>query len=175
MFSSGRTAPLAGLAVLLCAAGCSSLPSHSVRTYRMGDTVQLGKLVYNVYDNRWLTHMGEGTGARIPRDRFFMVRVSVSNTGTEEILVPIMTITDDSGNAFEELDNGEHVPQWLGLLRPVRPGQSLQGNVVFDCSPRNYKLRLADDSEERTALVEIPLTFGAETPESPAPELPEKK
>ncbi len=172
MFSSGRI--LACLALLLCAAGCST-PSHSVNTYRMGDTVQLGKLVYNVYESRWLTHLGEGTAARIPRDRFFLVRMSISNAGSEEILVPAVTATDESGHTCRELENGESVPEWLGLLRPVRPGESLQGIVVFDCAPRNYKLRLADESEQRTALVDIPLTFGAEIPELPAPEFPEKK
>lgn len=170
----GYTALPVVLSMVLFSSGCST-DSYSVRTYRMGDTVQLGHLVYNVYDSQWHTHLGEGPAARIPENRFFLVRVSVSNSGNSEIMVPAMTVSDEDGNTYEELAEGAQVPQWLGLLRSVRPGETKQGNIVFDCSPRNYKLRVADESEQRTALVEIPLTFTSETPEIPTPELPERK
>ena len=48
-------------------------------------------------------------------------------------------------------------------------------DIVFDCPPRSYKLRVSDETENKAALVEIPLTFGSETPELPAPAIPEKK
>jgi hypothetical protein len=166
-------AVLAGLAALLYGVGCSPAPS-SARTFRMGEPVHLGSLAYNVYDTRWLTHLGEGIGARIPENRFFLVRVSISNAGPDEIVVPAMTLIDESGAALQELPGADHVPQWLGLVRTVKPGQSIQGNIVFDCSPRNYRLRIADENERHAALVEIPLDFTAETPESPITEVPER-
>ena len=103
------------------------------------------------------------------------MRVSITNSGPNEVIVPIMSVTDDSGKTYTELSNGDQVPQWIGYLRSIKPAESLQGNVVFDCSPRHYKMRLGDEGEQRAALVDIPLTFTAETPEIPVPELPEKK
>ena len=52
----------------------------------------------------------------------------------------------------------------VGCLRNVTPADFLQGNVVFDPPPPHYKLRVSDD-QNHAALVDIPLTFGAETPE----------
>lgn len=155
--------------------GCSPAPPDSVRTYRMGEKVQVGNLIYTIYDNQWLTHAGEGPSARIPEGRFFVVRVSVTNSGAGSAVVPPMTITDDNGKEFNELPNGDQVPQWLGLLRSVKPADSLQGNVVFDCEPRRYRLKVSDENEQSTALIDIPLTFGAETPQTASPELPEKQ
>lgn len=141
----------------------------------MGEKVQLGNLVYTVFESRWLTQLGEGPAARVPENRFFLVRVSVTNNGSGEAIVPVMSVTDESGAAYTELSNGDQVPDWMGLLRSVKPSESLQGNVVFDCSPRRYSLRLSDEGEQQAALVDIPLTFTAETPEIPMPELPAKK
>lgn len=137
--------------------------------------MQLGSLAYNVYDSQWMTQLGEQPAPRIPDQRFFLVRVSVSNSGTSDLIVPPMTITDENGASFSELSSGDQVPQWLGLLRHVKPGESLQGNVVFDCPPRRYKLSIHDETEERAALVDIPLTFTAETPQVPSPQIPERK
>jgi hypothetical protein len=160
---------------LIFGTGCASAPTYAVRTYRMGDRVQLGSLIYIVYDSQWLTHAGNGASARIPESRFFVVRVSITNSGAGNVNVPAMTVTDEDGKQYSELTNGDQVSQWLGFLRAVKPADSLQGNVVFDCPPRRYNLKISDETEQRTALIDIPLTFGSETPEIPSPELPEKK
>ncbi len=165
----------AALAVALAAPGCAPRPAAAVRTYAMGERIQLGSLIYNVFESRWLTQLGDGPAARVPENRFFLVRVSITNSGPKEVIVPILSVTDDGGNAFTELSNGDQVPQWIGYLRSIKPAESLQGNVVFDCSPRRYKIKLGDEGEQRAALVDIPLTFTAETPEIPVPDLPEKK
>lgn len=163
------------LAAALAAPGCAPKPDASVRTYPMGEKIQLGNLVYNVFESRWLTHAGDGPGARVPENRFFLVRVSITNSGPREAIVPIMSVADDAGNTFAELSNGDGVPDWVGYLRSIKPAESLQGNVVFDCSPRHYKIRVADEAEQRVAMVDIPLTFTAETPDIPLSQLPEKK
>lgn len=170
-----RALALAAFAAALAAPGCAPKPAIAVRTYTMGERIQLGSLIYNVFESRWLTHAGEGAGARVPENRFFLVRVSITNSGPREAIIPIMSVADDSGKLYTELSNGDQVPDWIGYLRSVKPAESLQGNVVFDCSPRHYKIRMGDESEQRAALVDIPLTFTAETPEIPVLELPEKK
>jgi hypothetical protein len=51
----------------------------------------------------------------------------------------------------------------------VKAAESAQGNVVFDAPPRHYKLKVTDETGDRTALIDIPLTFGSETPDIPTP------
>ena len=158
------------LTTLLIAAGCASDSRlKQVRTYGMGERIDMGKFVYNVFDTQWLTHIGEGPSARVPEQRFFLVRLSITNSGGAEATVPTLTILADSGQTYTELTNGEGVPQWTGFLKRIKPAETLQGNVVFDAPPAHYKLRIADESEQRAGLVDIPLTFGSETPEIPTP------
>jgi hypothetical protein len=152
--------------LLLTSCGEKTFP---VRTYGMGERVDLGHLVYTVFEVQWLTHIGEGPDARVPQHRFFLVRLSAVNGGPTEMLVPGLTLEDDAGNHYSEIDNGEGVPQWIKYLRSVRPADSVAGHVVFDAPPKHYKLRITDETGEKTALIDIPLSFGAETPETLTP------
>ncbi len=54
----------------------------------------------------------------------------------------------------------------IGALRTVRPAEAAQGMVAFDGPPRHYKLRGADEDDQQAALIDIPLSFGAEPPAS---------
>ena len=151
---------------LLLAAGCSGGPDKS-RTYAMGERVELGHIIYTVFETEWMTQIGSGLDARVPQNRFFRVRLSAANSGSADALVPNMSVVDDDGNAYTELTNGEGVPNWLGILRQVKPAEAAQGNVVFDAPPRRYKLRLTDENEQKAGFVDLPLSFNAETPELP--------
>jgi hypothetical protein len=161
-------AAAAGAAILL--ASCGAGEKFPVRTYAMGDKVTVGRLVYTVFETRWLPKLGEDPNARIPRQRFFLVRMSIVNGAGGEVLAPNLTIEDARGNSYGELSDGEGVPQWMGFLRRVRPADSAQGNVVFDVAPGRYKMRVMDESNERAALIDIPLSFISESPEIPETE-----
>lgn len=160
-------------AALLLASCGNEGKAYPVRTYNMGERVQLGHIVYQVFETQWMTHLGEGTDARVPQQRFFLVRLSAVNGAGGEITVPGFTIEDDNGKSYQEISDGTGVPQWVGYLRNVKPAESAQGNVLFDAPPRHYKMKITDEDGERTAYVDIPLNFGAETPEILSP--PEKK
>ena len=161
-----QSAGLGFLLLLTTSCGDNSIPPP--RTYPMGERVQLGRLIYTVFETQWFTHLGEGPNARVPQRRYMLLRVSITNSGASEVIVPGITLVDESGQTYNEVGNGEGVPQWIGLLRQVKPAESAQGNLLFDVAPQRYKLQIADEAEQRTALVEIPLTFGAETPDLPA-------
>jgi hypothetical protein len=166
---------LPGFASLALAAlvfgGCSSTPSKPpMSTYLLGEKVQLGRLSYTAFETQWLTHLGEGPAPRVPENRFFLVRMAVTNSGSQDVSVPPLVIQNDKGKTYDELSNGEGVPQWIGYLRTVKPANTLQGNVVFDAPAGHYKLKLADESNSVFGLVDIPLSFGAETPELPGAE-----
>lgn len=151
---------------LLTSCGDNGENSLPVRTYKMGERVTLGHIVYVVYETQWLTHIGEGVDARVPEHRFFLVRLSAVNGLGSEIIVPNFTIEDDNGKTYPELSSGEGVPQYIGYLRSVKPAESHQGNALFDAPPRHYKMRIADETGDKVAYVDIPLTFVSETPDA---------
>ena len=141
-----------------------------MRTYPLGTRVQVGSFLYTVFDTQWFTQLGEGLSARIPENRFFLIRLSVVNSGGKELTVPPFTLMDEDGNTYSELTNGDRIPMWAGVLRSIRQGETLQGNVAFDVPPRHYKLKVSDETEQKGAWIEIPLSFTPETPELPPAE-----
>ena len=157
-------------ALCLLLSGCDSGPrAQPISNYVMGEKVQLGHLSYTVFETQWLTHIGDPGTGRIPQNRFFLIRMSATNGGSNDAPVPNPTITDDKGKVYEEIPNGEGVPLWAGYLRIAKPTETVQGNFVFDAPAGHYKLKLADETSTKFALIDIPLTYGAETPEIVVP------
>jgi hypothetical protein len=60
--------PLLPLVAALLLAGCSS-SRVAPRTVSLGERVELGHIIYTVFDTQWLTHLGEGVDAKIPQNR----------------------------------------------------------------------------------------------------------
>jgi hypothetical protein len=164
------------ISILALAAGCSSGPPKP-HTYSLGERIELGHVVYTVLETQWMSQLGSGVDARVPQNRFFLVRLNASGSGVSETPVPAMAVVDDDGNSYPELTNGGDVPEWLGILREAKPAEALQGNVVFDAPARHYKLRIGDESEEKIAFVDLPLTFTSSTPElsMPATQQPDER
>lgn len=157
------------VAVLGLLSGCSAPAGPAVDNYLMGEKVRLGQLSYTVFDTRWLTHLGDPATGRVPQNRFLLIRFSAVNGGSSEATVPALAIQDDQGRTYDEIPNGDGVPQWAGYLRNVKPADSVQGNALFDAPPAHYKLKLSDEASPRIALIDIPLTFGAEAPDVAVP------
>src|SRR5919197_2059598 len=126
---------VAAAAAALSLAACSEDKAYPVRTYNMGERVDLGHIVYTVFETQWMTQIGEGPTARIPRNRFFLVRMSATNGHGTEIMVPSLSVEDDSGTSYPEVSRDVGAPHWGGFLRSVKAAESAQGNVVFDAPP----------------------------------------
>jgi len=159
------------LAVLLSAAFLVSCgdgeQTFPVRTYTMGERIALGQLNYQIFETQWLTHIGDGPDQRVPKNRFFLVRLSVTNSSGKDVIVPNFTIENDNGTSYPEMSEGDGVPQYIGYLRNLKTTGSVTGNALFDVPPRHYKLKIQDETGEKTAYVDIPLSFASETPDVP--------
>jgi hypothetical protein len=142
-------------------------PSH---TFAMGEKVEVGHLVYTAFETQWLPQIPQDPTPRVPQDRFFLIRISTVNGGGSDQVLPNLTILDDHGKTYEELRNGEGVPQWVGYLRQVKPADMIQGYVIFDAPPAHYKLRVVDETGEKAQLIDIPLSFGSESPDIALPQ-----
>jgi hypothetical protein len=155
---------------LLALSACSHDSPSPTRAYALGQKAEAGHLVYTAYEGQWLPQIGEGTSARVPQHRFFEIRLSATNTGAADAIVPNATLEDDSGHTYEELSDGNGVPSWLGFVRRAKAGETLLGMILFDVPPQHCTLRVSDESGERGALIDIPLSFSA-PPGMPAPDL----
>ncbi len=143
-------------------AGCSSNPGEPTKIFRMGEQAPAGSLIYTVYETEWKPQLGEGPGAKIPANRFLILRLSVTNSSNQNSGIPQMTLVDNAGKSYQELTEAPGVPKLLGIIRSVKPAQTEEGRVVFDAPPGAYKLRVTDDSgpgRERALLIEVPFEF----------------
>ena len=154
---------------MLVLSACTAKPKPP-RTFPLGDKITVGHLVYAAYETQWLPQIGRGPDARIPQSRFFLVRISITNSSGASITSPNLSIVDDNGNTYEELSDGTGVPQWIGYIRQINEGDTLQGNLVFDVPPRHYKLRVTDEDVQRASLIDLPLEFEP----AAAPDFPTK-
>jgi hypothetical protein len=142
-------------------AGCSSASSNSRPViYAAGDKATVGHLVYSITDTEMTQQLGDDAAtARTAQNRFFLVKVSVLNSGAEDQPIPAMTLVDDAGQDYTELADGTNVAQWLGVVRKVGPAQTEQGVVVFDAPAKHYRLRLSDPTDDREIAIDVPLDF----------------
>jgi hypothetical protein len=51
----------------------------------------------------------------------------------------------------------------------------VDGNAVFDAPPRHYKMKVFDETSDKAAYIDIPLSFVSETPDVPEAGGKEKK
>jgi hypothetical protein len=138
----------------------------------MGERVELAPLTYAVFEKDWLAQLGEGADARLPQNRFLTIRLAVTSGASSETYVPNLTLDDDAGGSCAESNNGDGVSHWLGYLRSIKPAETLQGSILFDCVPKHYRLKLISDTG-KAAYVEIPLSF--ENPSTGIDLLPKPK
>ena len=158
------------LASLLGVISCAVQKPAANRSFQPGERVTVGRLIYTVFDTQWLTQIGDGVEARVPQQRFFLVRIAVTNSGGERFVAPNLSVIDDHGTSYAELSDGQGVNQWIGYLRQLDPSDTLQGNLLFDVPPQHYKLRVSEADSPTAFLIDLPLDFtGIQMPEVAAP------
>ena len=153
----GRLALMASAFLALTACPDAKSAAES-RVYQMGERVDVGGVVYTVLESEWRANLGEGPDEVIPKNRFLVLRVTITNgTGTQANL-PFLTVESVKQEASMEIDNAKALPGWMGLIRIVQPAQTEEGKLVFDVAPGAYKLRVSSGSgdSEVTRLVEVP-------------------
>lgn len=161
---------LSGCALVGCAAlllsGCAQQQPARIE-FSMGERVPIGQMTYSVVESAWRTQLGESFRVRTPAQRFLLIKISVTNGTGKDVAIPLLTLEGTNGQTYRELENGEGVDNWFGLLRTISPGETQQGNIVFDAPLTSYKLRIpdvADPGLEKYATVQIPLRLDPDLP-----------
>jgi hypothetical protein len=155
--------------VLVLLAGFLTGCGHAEVTqadHPMGERLTLGPLTYNVIESNWYSQLGEGFKTRSAQQRFLAISISVTNGGGTDVGVPLLGLQDSQGKITTELDNGDGLTGWLGLLRNVGPAQTVEGKILFDVPLASYRLRLTDGGGpglEKYGWVTIPLRMDIDT------------
>jgi hypothetical protein len=145
---------------------------QSRAVFRMGEKMQVGPLIYNVMETKWTPQLGDILHSRVPKQRYLLIRMSVTNAGGKEAAVPFLTLEDNQGGTFQEEQSGEGVDGWLGFLRSIRPAETETGWIVFDVAPNSYNLRISantDGGEEQSLLIQIPFSIDSMNDAMPVP------
>jgi hypothetical protein len=127
----------------------------------MGDPAVAGSLTFTVLESKWQSQLEASPAPRLPERNFLLIRVTVTNSGGAEASIPFLKLVNESGDIFNEVENGTGVDDWLGMLRHIRPAQTEEGWILFDVPSNAYKLRITDGNieNERVTLVSIPLSM----------------
>lgn len=165
--------------LLLGLTGCSSDSANKLEQSRVvaaGEKAPAGHLTYSVLDSQILPQISEGETPRVPKERFIVVQIAVTNSGNTDANIPGVELESDSGTTYNELTDGNGVQGFLGVLRHVGPLQTTRGAIVFDAPAAHYRLRFADENAENEILADLPLTYAHEKVNSadvPAAVLPD--
>jgi hypothetical protein len=161
------------LALLAITAGCTSGGGQAgAKVQQMGERVQVGPLAYDVLEIEWHPMLG-GQQPKSTENRFAALRLSITNSGRQEVRLPLLQMVDDKGSSTMELTEVKGLEEWLGVFRTLKANETLQGRIAFELKPQDYRLRVTDAGEpeaEKTALVAIPLRFSSREPASTLPE-----
>jgi len=164
--------------------GCGQQAPVLKTEYQMGERVPVGTLTYNVIETAWRSQLGSDYKIRVPQQRFLLITISCTNGGGKEVSVPLLTLENESGQSYRELDDIESVDNPFGIFRNIGPAQTQQGRLLFDVPLSAYRLRLTDGGEpanEKYAWVKIDLHMDQDlsvdtpTPVAPTPMPPPKK
>ena len=150
--------------------GCASKQPATRLDYQMGEKVPFGKVTYNVIESVWRTQLGDQLNLRFPQQRFLLISISVTNSSGGDVSIPLFQVEGANGQAYRELEDGQGVDNWFGLLRTISPAQTQQGRIVFDVPLSSYRLRLTDGAEsgeEKYTWVQIPLRMDVDSDITP--------
>jgi hypothetical protein len=146
-------------------AGCKKATSEQIN-FQMGERVIATPLIYNVVQTVWRTQLGDLFKVRVPDHRYLLITLSATNGGGKPVSIPFFTLEGANREEYKELETGEGVDNWFGLLREIAPAETRQGNLAFDVPLASYRLRLTDGGEpgsERFVWVDIPLRMDTDT------------
>jgi hypothetical protein len=152
---------VAAVLAIVPTTGCQKAPTGQTN-FQAGEVAAAGPLIYNVVQTTWRTEYGDLLKKRIPQNRYLQITLSVTNKGSQSVSLPFFALDGDNQTSYKEVEDGNGVGNWFGVIREIGPGDTRQGNLIFDVPLKSYRLRLTDGgdpSSEKYIWVEIPLNL----------------
>ena len=154
------------MACMLSTAACNREAATVRSSFQSGEPIPAGPLLYNIVQTEWRTQLGDMLKLRTPQNRFLLITISAANKSRQPISIPFAVLEGENRKEYPEIENGESVDNWFGLIREISPGETRQGRLLFDVPLTSYRLRLTDGGEpgsERLLWVDIPLSLNSES------------
>lgn len=146
-----------------CSGGDSLQPKgDEIKVVPAGEKASVGHLTYSIVESQIMPRLGDDANPRIPRDRFILVQVAISNSSNADNPIPAMELLDDYGKTYSELTDGTGVSNWLGMIRHIGAGQTERGFVAFDAPAAHFRLKLSDETLNQEILADLPLSYSHE-------------
>jgi hypothetical protein len=159
-----RCIKIVTIAMMAVLAGCSSQEGGGAagggKTYLMGSPATVGPLSYTVLHSAWVDNVETVDGMATAKQHFLVLELSITNAGPEDAAAPLLFVADEKGKETMEEQKMTGSPNWLGLMRVIKPLETLSGKIVFDVPMANYKLKVTsggDPEKEVEAFVDVPL------------------
>jgi hypothetical protein len=162
-----RTAIIVALAALamFAVSGCSrKLSDADLPTFEMGSQASIGPLHFTALSTEWKDQIDAPNGPLVPKHRWLLINVTITNSGGQDASLPMLTLVDASGTEYKEEEKGDGVSNWLGLMRLLKPADTTQGSLIFDVPAGPYKLKVrsgGDPETEVAVYVKIPFQIDA--------------
>lgn len=159
-----RNMKIVTIALMAALAGCSSGGGGSQvgggKTYLLGSPAVVGPLTYTVLHSSWVDNVETADGIATAKQHFLVLELSITNGGPEDAAAPLLFVVDEKGKETMEEQKMAGSTNWLGLMRVVKPLETMSGKIIFDVPMANYKLKVTsggDPEKEVEAFVEVPL------------------
>ena len=153
------------LLAILTLGGCandsaSTAGNQEIRTVPAGEKGVVGHLSYSIIDSQVRPTLGDDpANQRVPKDRFMLVELSVTNSDNKDASIPAVELIDDAGKTYNELTDGAGIPSWLGMIRHVGSIQTERGYVAFDAPAAHYRVKVSGEDMDKEILLDLPLNY----------------
>jgi hypothetical protein len=146
------------LVALLLSACAQKAPPPQI--FQPGERVQVARVIYTVTDTKWLTQIGAGPDSKKPSNHYAVIHLTAVNSGGSDAYIPTLHLEAADGRTIPEVSDAPGLDNWIGVVRRIKPADSMEGTVAFDVPPGKYRLRIAEDAESpQVAFVALPLRF----------------
>ena len=119
--------------VLVCAAiftmdAVKARDASFIGTFRMGERVQVGPLVYQVLESDWRSELG--SGGRTPKDRYLFVKMSITNSSGSPVSRYLASRLKAADKTYSEVIGGHG--QGGQLVRPASQYRTIPDRAGMD-------------------------------------------
>ncbi len=125
-------------ACALALSGCQKSAAPE-RVGALGAPLAVGQLTYIALETEWRDSIESSKGPRVPKNRFLLVNVTVTNTSSEQKAAPLLQIVDAKGEVHGEISEGDGRDGLDGLSAPASAPREPLRTAAVRCSTRRLQ------------------------------------
>ncbi len=139
----------------------SPRPSATPAEYKVGDTIPVGYMGYQVRSVRWTNRLTDNQFVKAPPNaNYLVVTLGVVNADKEARMIAPFHLVDENGAQYDTTSQEAYLSDAFPSLENLNPGVARVGSIAFDVPlGHTYKLKLSGGYMSRNfALVDVSLS-----------------